>query len=314
MPDFSILPAPLTLFILLELPSLKALYAAILASPHLNAVFRSNAQRVFRTVIAQSLSDELVSPVLIYMLLRERLVTSGISRTFTIEQLQNMADDLIAAATTDQWPKIAVATIFHTVAQAVRVHDIASFILRSKLDCLGTLRFERLANPRYRYRGPHSLNDPDPQGVPIEIHLPLSDPSWEEETRAIRVLWLLAACWRAMQSTTTSGRDTVERFTAPQRAFFGLEDQMTLDMATEMAQSIIFGPSLRSPDEPNKRLTFSYGILQAYPIKGTVYTTKALVSDLLPTSPNFSWCPAVTFVRLASDTATRGEAYFPFRQ
>jgi hypothetical protein len=75
MPDFSILPAPLILYILPELPDLKALYAAILASPHVNAVFRLNSRRIFQKVVARTLPAELVSPVLLYMLLRERLVT-----------------------------------------------------------------------------------------------------------------------------------------------------------------------------------------------------------------------------------------------
>jgi hypothetical protein len=76
MPDFSVLPAPLTLYILLELPDLKALYAAILASPHVNAVFRLNSRRIFKKkIVARTLPAQLVSPVLFYMLLRERLVT-----------------------------------------------------------------------------------------------------------------------------------------------------------------------------------------------------------------------------------------------
>jgi hypothetical protein len=44
---FSTLPAPLPLYILLELSDLKALHAAILASPHLLAVFRLDAYLLY---------------------------------------------------------------------------------------------------------------------------------------------------------------------------------------------------------------------------------------------------------------------------
>ncbi|KAI5270760.1 hypothetical protein E4T47_05911 [Aureobasidium subglaciale] len=68
MTDFlSALPAPLPLYILLELPDLETLYAAVLASPHLYAVFNLSAQRIFRTILPRSLPDELASPVLIYI-------------------------------------------------------------------------------------------------------------------------------------------------------------------------------------------------------------------------------------------------------
>jgi hypothetical protein len=59
MPDFSVLPAPLTLYILLELPDLKALYAAILASPHVNAVFRLNSRHIFKEIVARTLPRSL---------------------------------------------------------------------------------------------------------------------------------------------------------------------------------------------------------------------------------------------------------------
>jgi hypothetical protein len=69
MPDLlSTLPTELLLHILLSLSDLKALYAAILSSPHLHAVFRLNAHLVFRTVVSRSLPAGLVSPVLVYML------------------------------------------------------------------------------------------------------------------------------------------------------------------------------------------------------------------------------------------------------
>ncbi|KAI5241277.1 hypothetical protein E4T43_05581 [Aureobasidium subglaciale] len=106
MTDFlSALPAPLPLYILLDLPDLKALYAAILASPHLYAVFNLNAQLIFRTIIFRSLPDELASPVLIYMSLRERLATRNHSDNLTPEILQAMIDDFVVAGKTTPWPR-----------------------------------------------------------------------------------------------------------------------------------------------------------------------------------------------------------------
>ena len=57
----SALPAPLPLLILLELPDIKALYAALLASPTLYFVFRQNASRVFRTVAARTIHEDIMS-------------------------------------------------------------------------------------------------------------------------------------------------------------------------------------------------------------------------------------------------------------
>ena len=63
----SALPAPLPLDILLELPDLKALYAAIPSSPHLLAVSRLNARLLFKTIIRRTLSDDEAKLMLLYM-------------------------------------------------------------------------------------------------------------------------------------------------------------------------------------------------------------------------------------------------------
>jgi hypothetical protein len=39
------------------------------------------------------------------------------------------------------------SVMFRTLAQATRIHDLAHLILRSKLDYLSSLRYERLADP-----------------------------------------------------------------------------------------------------------------------------------------------------------------------
>lgn len=306
---FSALPAPLPLHILLKLPDLKALYAAILSSPQLNAVFRLNARNIFKTIVARSLPDELASPILTYMLLRERLATDDTFTELTSEQLHATINDAFNFAGTNSWPDVSNWTIFHTIAQAVRIHDIAFFILRSKLDYLGTLKFEKLANPRYRYKRPYSATQ-IPEGVPLDVHMPLSDPRWMEETRAIRVLWLLAAGWRASQTITASSAVAVEDLTESRRMFFGLEDQSALEMASEVVQSMLKGPALRPPHASNQMGTYTCNVLETYAIRPLTHADDYSISDQLPTSPQYSWTPAVA-PDLSSKDATRwGETIF----
>jgi hypothetical protein len=118
------LPTPLLLQILSSLPDLKALYAAILASPNVSAVFQLNAHLIFRTVIARSLPDELVSPVLVYISLRERLAARNASTSLSSEHVEAIIKDVSTVTRTRPWSSISTSTLFHTVAQAVRIHDI----------------------------------------------------------------------------------------------------------------------------------------------------------------------------------------------
>jgi hypothetical protein len=286
MPDFSVLPAPLTLYILLELPDLKALYAAILASPHVNAVFRLDSRRIFKRVVARTLPAELVSPVLLYMLLRERLVTK--TGDMTMEQMQATIDDAVETAATDPWPQISHRTIFHTVAQAVRIHDIAFSILRSKLDYFDTLVFERLVDPKFEYRGPYTGPRDDIKAVPMNIQHPLSNPSWAEETRAIRVLWLLAAGWRASQVMVTLSNDALESLTQPQQALVSLEDKSMMALAIELARSMLIGPVLLPPAECNRTISHTFDVLQNYPVRRTTPIFSVASIDRLPTLAQFT--------------------------
>jgi hypothetical protein len=291
MPDFSVLPAPLTLYILLELPDLKALYAAILASPHVNAVFRLNSRRIFEKVIARTLQAELVSPVLLYMLLRERLVTK--TEAMTIEQMQATIDDVVETAATDPWPQISHRTIFHTAAQAVRIHDIAFSILRSKLDYFDTLVFERLVDPRFEYRGPYTTPRDDIKAVPMDIQHPLSNPSWAEETRAIRILWLLAAGWRASQVMVALPNDALESLTQPQQALVSLENKSMMDLAVELARSMLVGPVLLPPTECNRTVSRTFDVLQNYPVRPTTPILLDSSIDRLPIKAQFASVPAL---------------------
>ncbi|KAG9941080.1 hypothetical protein KCU85_g9724, partial [Aureobasidium melanogenum] len=302
---FSTLPAPLSLYILLELPDLKALYSAILSSPHLWAVFRLDARRIFRTIIARSLPEGLVTPVLVYMLTREHLTRSHNSTSLTLQQLRMVIDDVVFATTADPWSKINTHTIFHTVAQAVRIHDLAFFILRSKLDYFGTLKFEKLADPKYRYKRPYIAAIRNPGGTPMDVKMPLSDPSWAEETRAVRVLWLLAAGWRASHITTTPSDDDTEYLTAPQKMFLSRGSWGTMNLAIEIAQSILLGPVLLPPSKPRKIAIHTFDALHTYPVQSTARTTKrSAMDDLpLPSSPQFSWIPAVALDPSSEDAA-----------
>jgi hypothetical protein len=290
MPDFSVLPAPLTLYILLELPDLKALYAAILASPHINAVFRLNSRRIFKKVVARTLPAELVSPVLLYMLLRERLVTK--TEDMTMEQIQATIDDVVETAAADPWPQISRRTIFHTIAEAVRIHDIAFSILRSKLDYFDTLVFEKLVNPKFEYRGPYTPRY-DIEAVPMDIQHPLSNPSWAEETRAIRILWLLAAGWRASQVMVTLPNDALESLTQPQQALVSLEDKSMMALAVELARSMLMGPVLLPSAECDRTISRTFDVLQNYPVEPTTPILLESSIDRLPILAQFASIPAL---------------------
>jgi hypothetical protein len=308
MPDLlSTLPTELLLHILLSLSDLKALYAAILSSPHLHAVFRLNAHLVFRTAISRSLPDDLASPVLVYMLLRERLAVKDICAGLTFEQFRATVKDVTTAAETRPWHEISIRTIFHTIAQAIRIHDIAFSILRCKLDYFGTLKFEKLADSQYRYDRPYNATIHNPKGVPMDVHLPLSNPSWAEETRAIRLLWLLAAGWRASGYVGDSDEITVGDMSRCQQEFLSLEDQLIRDSAFELTQSMLPGPVLRPPHESDQETVRTLDILQPYPIHIHDGAAQQLtLINSLPTSVHFDWVPASLTNELSDES-------FPFR-
>lgn len=137
------------------------------------------------------------------MLLRERLAARDASISLASEHVEAIIKDISTGVKTRPWSSISISTLFHTAAQAVRIQDVAFYILRGKLDYLGKLKFEKLADPRYRYKRPYIPAQPSPPGKIMEVAVPLSNPSWVEETRAIRVPWLLAAGWRVAQMMTT---------------------------------------------------------------------------------------------------------------
>ena len=331
MPDFSFLPEPLTLYILLQLTDLKALYAVILASPHVNAVFRLNARRIFKTVLARTLPDEfdasrrqyksiggrkiqdgLISPVLSYMSLRERLATSD--EVLTKEQMLETIDDVVATALIDPWPRISTRTIFHTIAQAVRIHDLAYSILRSKLDYFETLKFERLADPKCRYKRPYDPAYHNFEGAVLEVQMPLSDPSWAEETRIIRVLWLLAAGWRASQHMTSSPSHQKGAMDTFQRAFLSHEPALMMNVAVEVAECLLTGPVLRPTHKSEKETMHTFDVLQTYSVQPMEHITRKGEAHIYPTSPRFAWIPVIAIDTTSEYAKDWKETIFDVRQ
>jgi hypothetical protein len=116
------LPAPLPLYILSELYDLKALYAAMLSSPHLYATFRLNSHHLFDTVARRSLAPEINTVIQIYIHLHENLYEKpGQDPQQTLqERLQTALQDHTEYSSVNT----AAATMFHVLAQAVRLHDI----------------------------------------------------------------------------------------------------------------------------------------------------------------------------------------------
>jgi hypothetical protein len=227
----------------------------------------------------------------------------------TMEQMQATIDDAVETAATDPWSHVSHRTIFHTVAQAVRIHDIAFSVLRSKLDYFDTLVFEKLVNPKFEYRGPYTPRY-DIEAVPMDIQRPLSDPSWAEETRAIRILWLLAAGWRASQVMMILPNDALEDLTQPQRALISLEDKSMMVLAVELARSILVGPVLLPPTECNRTISRTFDVLQNYPARHATPTPSVSSIHGLPIIAQFASIPALPTHSSYDQANSWGDAIF----
>lgn len=187
--------------------------------------------------------------MLAYMrLLRECYLEKSRMRKCTWQQL-----GAVASATKDtQSPSedMPRPVIWHTIAQAVRNHDLAYSILRAKLDYLGTLRFEKLADAHYRYRREERLPRHIPPGETMEVSTPLQDPSWVEENRVVLVLWLLAATWRISNMCTDIPVDDLspDSLQLQKKVFDSLIcPERSEDLITEIALSVSRGPTLKAP-------------------------------------------------------------------
>lgn len=145
-------PAPLPLLILLRLPDLKALYAAILASPNIYAASYENAQEVYVAIACQSIRSRPSMPLLIYIRLMCKHYQESYEPAVTGTTWNKLKDTTLQPENIYDINRYntPVAVIFHLVAQAVRIHDMACYILRSKLDYLVKLQSEQLVDPECR--------------------------------------------------------------------------------------------------------------------------------------------------------------------
>lgn len=290
---FADLPAPLPLYILLELTDIKALYAALLASPDLYAVFQLNAPSIFEKIAERSCTAELVRPIMTYMHMLENRFR-GV-HTIDWTELATTASSMhLTGFTCKSTPN---PVIFHMVAQAVRIHDVAYSIIRSKLDYLSTCEFQKLADPQQRYRRPFQAHLYDFRGVPLHIPRRLRDPSWMEESRVIQILWVLCVSWRMAQtSIAASGGlpEIRERFLN----LFGMDGPWTRLLPDEIVECLLRGPTMRSPDErdmtrANETSLDALITLQTYRIQHPVHSLQDYKPHLQSMSPNFRCSPAI---------------------
>ncbi|CAD0099817.1 unnamed protein product [Aureobasidium mustum] len=293
MTDYlSKLPAELLLCILAKLPDLKALYVVILSSPDVYAVFCLNSQLIFNTIVGRSMPKETLKPMLTYMrLLRECYHGKNCMRECTWQQLQAAASATSdTQSLLDDMPR---PVVWHTIAQAMRNHNLAYSILRTKLDYLGTLRFEKLADPRYRYRPVERLPHPVPPGEVMQVSIPLQDPSWIEENRVVSILWFLAAGWRTSSLCTYIPDDVLaEGLEKIQKEFLGsaLSPDDNEDLVTEIEQSVAWSPTLKSKevldDEADER--FEFDALHTYLISLPTHAPVESITNESTASPLFA--------------------------
>lgn len=274
---FSSLPAPLPLYILLQLPNLKALYSAILSSPHLYAVFRLHSHRVFNVVVQRSIPADMLAPLALYI----RIMHAHYQHRSTWQELKTAATN-----TQDIWQETSPVIVFHAIAQAVRIHDLAEFVLRCKLDYLGTLTYEKLADPGFRYDAPvprharpqMSMQDPQrpqmsmqnprlgmsmmdyptmpmpqnpflprppletPKGTPISIPPGLRDPDFVEEGCVVYVLWLLTTGYRVSKISLDIPEEIATAGPARiQKELLNVYPRLRGDFVDEVAQSVTLG-------------------------------------------------------------------------
>lgn len=260
MPDFfASLPAPLPLYILLDLTDLKALHAAILSSPDLYAVFHLDASLIFSTIVRRTMPDDLVTPMTMYMRLHQHRKTTT-SSTFETLEATMLVDD----ANRYHWDDISPATFFQAISQYVRIHDLAYSILRSKLDYLATLQFEKLANLPHKYIH-KSMAKQNPKSVALDVPARFQDPSWVEENRAVRALWFLTLGWRVSCMLGLDGLESI----GFAKGLVG-EKSWKHEEIEEMARSVLDGPTLQPPTPSlacnTKMANESFSVLQSYPI------------------------------------------------
>jgi hypothetical protein len=250
MPDLiGQLPASLPLSILLQLCDLKSLYAAVLSSPRLLAAFQRSAHLVFQTIVRRTMSDEQIKLILSYMCASRSQRNKGHGKTNTEVRFDSSAsnDDELDAELTAMPSTI----IFHTVAQAVRIDDLAFHLLRSKLDYLPTLHYEKLADPKFRFVPNIPMSRQMPEGTNLAVPSRLRDPSWIEQSRAMRALWLLATRCRTPQNLEPADILASEEFPCTEVPWINKE-------VVKIALSLVSGPTLLPPSQSQGRVQDAY--------------------------------------------------------
>ena len=133
----SMLPAPLPLFILLEIPDLKALYAALLASPTFYAAWRLDSFKIVQAVAPRT-----------WRHFREEIVMYVVHQNRIANKLEKHCR-LDYDGYVDLTPKnlncvlkgIGSGLWFHIVARFVVIHDRASSICQLQKEQESPLRY-----------------------------------------------------------------------------------------------------------------------------------------------------------------------------
>jgi hypothetical protein len=271
---------------------MKALHTAILASPHLLAVFRLDAYLLYQAIVSRTLPDDHIVAIMSYLRLHKAIL-DGFFDGF---RLALEKDDLKSGTGTIGSLEVVLRDIptsvmFRTLPQATRIHDLAHFILRSKLDYLPSLRYERLADPCFTYNQ-RRPSQQTPEGILMEVLSHLSDPRWIEENRAVRALWLLAIRCRDSGSFSPDGQSGAEEWTC---AVLPWMDDETAELETSLAH----GSTLLPPGSASGQARSLPDILRPYPIPQPPYRRN--VPTLLP--PRFSQSPVTMPVPSARSTA-----------
>jgi hypothetical protein len=291
MQDYiSRLPAPLPLYILLELSDLKALYAAILSSPHSYATFHLNAHQLFDTIARRSIAPDINTAIQVYIYLHDHLHDkAGQDPQQTLrERLQTALRDHTEYSSVES----SAATIFHVLAQNVRLHDIGVSILKSKLEYLAALRPQKLADSEFRYRR-ETVMEQRPQGTALVLPAIIQKPSWPEENRMLWALWISNIARLASHRLPKCTYDTaLVHITQILLGKIVSHFNWTESVMAEIMNCLLDGPSLK------RKITVennSHGLetLHPYEIPHPPYSTLSLISpNTIPSTPMYKRSPA----------------------
>ncbi|THX21503.1 hypothetical protein D6D11_10697 [Aureobasidium pullulans] len=242
---------------------------------------------------------ERITVTYMHMYLQEH--TSG---NFNVDVLQDFQDRLKTAEVVQanggfSQNEFSAATIFRVIAQAVRLHDLGYSILRSKLEYLVTLQFQRLVDIQFRYARERVMRQ-NPGGTTSNFPASLADPSWPEESRILWVLWILTiARLISYRYAACSYDNALKYLVRSQVRLSPLAHRWTDNAIAEITSCMLTGTTLQPPTDSRGSAWRHPGsdhslILQPYQIPCPPYMKVTSDSKgTMPTSPMFSWNPAV---------------------